>query len=88
MIPFDKAHQAVHYPDDRRFRIWLRPSALILLLVIILAPIVVAWVQGVLFGLPHIAPNAAAIEGAVSGHTAFRLGSVGATSSIYFSFSC
>ena len=26
MIPFDAAHKAVHYPPDRRFRIWIRPS--------------------------------------------------------------
>jgi hypothetical protein len=26
MIPFDAAHKAVHYPPDRRFRFWIRPS--------------------------------------------------------------
>lgn len=26
MISFDAAHKAVHYPPDRRFRIWIRPS--------------------------------------------------------------
>ena len=29
MITFDAAHEAVHYPPDRRFRIWIRPSILI-----------------------------------------------------------
>jgi len=29
MISFDAAHRAVHYPDDRRFRVWIRPSILI-----------------------------------------------------------
>ena len=29
MISFDAAHAAVHYPPDRRFRIWIRPSILI-----------------------------------------------------------
>jgi methionine sulfoxide reductase catalytic subunit len=71
MIPFDKAHTAVHYPDDRRFRIWLRPSALILLLVIVVTPLVLAWVQGAFFGLPHIAQNAASIQGAASGPHGF-----------------
>ncbi len=71
MIPFDRAHRAVHYPDDRRFRIWLRRSALIVLLVIVLAPVVAAWVQGALFGLPQIAANAASIEGAASGPHGF-----------------
>jgi len=28
MISFDAAHKAVHYPEDRRFRIWIRPSIL------------------------------------------------------------
>jgi sulfoxide reductase catalytic subunit YedY len=26
MIAFDAAHRTVHYPPDRRFRIWIRPS--------------------------------------------------------------
>ena len=26
MIRFDAAHKAVHYPPDRRFRVWIRPS--------------------------------------------------------------
>ncbi len=26
MISFDAAHQAVHYPADRRFRVWIKPS--------------------------------------------------------------
>jgi methionine sulfoxide reductase catalytic subunit len=71
MIPFDKAHKAVHYPDDRRFRIWMRPSALLLLSAIIVTPIVAAWVQGALFGLPHILANAASMEGAASGPHGF-----------------
>jgi hypothetical protein len=29
MVRFDDAHKAVHYPPDRRFRIWIRPSILI-----------------------------------------------------------
>ena len=71
MIPLDNTHRAVHYPDDRRFRIWLRPGALILLLVIVLTPILVAWAQHALFDLPYIAPNLAAMEGAASGPHGF-----------------
>jgi methionine sulfoxide reductase catalytic subunit len=71
MIPFDKAHREVHYPDDRQFRIWMRPSALWLLSAIVVTPIVAAWVQGALFGLTHIAANAAGIEGAASGPHGF-----------------
>lgn len=26
---FDSAHGAVHYPKDRRFRIWVRPNILL-----------------------------------------------------------
>ncbi len=29
MISFDAAHAAVHYPPDRRHRIWVRPSLLV-----------------------------------------------------------
>ena len=29
MISFDAAHGAVHYPKDRRFRIWIRPYILV-----------------------------------------------------------
>jgi hypothetical protein len=28
MIAFDAEHKSVHYPEDRRFRIWIRPSIL------------------------------------------------------------
>lgn len=54
MIAFDAAHRAVHYPDDRRFRIWIRPSLLAgagIILVLLIAP---AWVQWALAGLPGI----------------------------------
>ncbi len=45
MIPFDEAHRAVHYPPDRRFRIWIRPLGLAILAVIVLLPVILAWVQ-------------------------------------------
>jgi methionine sulfoxide reductase catalytic subunit len=71
MIPFDDAHRAIHYPKDRRFRIWIRPSILILLIVLALIPFVLAWVQHAFFGLPYIAPSAASLEGAASGPHGF-----------------
>ena len=37
MIPFDNAHRAVHYPPDRRFRIWIRPSVLTILILLVLS---------------------------------------------------
>jgi sulfoxide reductase catalytic subunit YedY len=71
MIPFDDAHRAVHHPPDRRFRISIRPSILILLIVLALAPFVLAWVQRAFFGLPYIAPSTASLEGAPSGPHGF-----------------
>jgi methionine sulfoxide reductase catalytic subunit len=71
MIPFDDAHRAVHYPKDRRFRIWIRPSILILLIVLALVSLALAWVQHAFFGLPYIAPSPASLEGAASGPHGF-----------------
>jgi DMSO/TMAO reductase YedYZ molybdopterin-dependent catalytic subunit/thiosulfate reductase cytochrome b subunit len=56
MISFDAAHAAVHYPPDRRFRIWIRPSFLIAAIVLVLLPVLAAWIEFFLFGLPHIPP--------------------------------
>ncbi|HEY5380837.1 MAG TPA: molybdopterin-dependent oxidoreductase [Acidobacteriaceae bacterium] len=71
MIPFDAAHKAVHYPPDRRFRIWIRPSTLVLLLILVLTPLTLAWIQHAVFGLPHLAPTTASIEGTASGPHGF-----------------
>jgi hypothetical protein len=45
MVRFDSAHRAVHYPPDRRFRIWIRPSILNGLGIAILSVIVAAWIE-------------------------------------------
>ncbi len=71
MIAFDPAHRAVHYPEDRRFRIWIRPSALLILILLALIPLAIAWAQRAAFGLPYIAPSPASIEGAVTGPHGF-----------------
>jgi sulfoxide reductase catalytic subunit YedY len=71
MIRFDEAHKKVHYPDDRRFRVWLRPGALVILLLAIFIPLAIAWVQRALFGLPYIMPSPASIEGAATGPHGF-----------------
>src|ERR1700693_4190138 len=71
MIRFDEAHRAVYYPDDRRFRIWIRPSILIPLLFFALGPFVLAWIQNAIFGLPYIAPAIASHEGVTSGPHGF-----------------
>jgi sulfoxide reductase catalytic subunit YedY len=56
MISFDAAHAAVHYPRDRRFRIWIRPSFLIAAALLVLLPVLAAWVEVLHFGLPYIPP--------------------------------
>ena len=35
MINFDAAHKAVHFPPDRRFRVWLKPSVVGAVLVLV-----------------------------------------------------
>ena len=55
MIVFDAAHEAVHYPPDRRFRIWLRPSFIVAAICLALIPLVLAWGQTAIFGLPYLA---------------------------------
>ncbi len=56
MISFDAAHAAVHYPPDRRFRIWIRPSFLVAAAVLVLLPVLAAWVEALHFGIPYIPP--------------------------------
>jgi methionine sulfoxide reductase catalytic subunit len=54
MISFDAAHQAVHYPPDRRFRLGLKPSVVAVVLALVSVPVLLAWVQAAVFGLPDI----------------------------------
>src|SRR5690242_16112558 len=54
MVRFDSAHRAVHYPPDRRFRIWIRPSILNGLGIAILSVIVAAWIEVAVAGLPWV----------------------------------
>ena len=42
MISFDAAHRAVHYPLDRRFRVWIRRSFLIAASVVAVLPVLAA----------------------------------------------
>jgi hypothetical protein len=56
MIAFDAEHRAVHYPPDRRFRIWIRPSILIGAGVAIFFLIAAAWIEVGAVGLPRIPP--------------------------------
>jgi methionine sulfoxide reductase catalytic subunit len=56
MISFDSAHGAVHYPKDRRFRIWIRPNILLGITVVAVSAILAAWIEFALGGLPSVPP--------------------------------
>ena len=56
VVSFDAAHAAVHYPPDRRLRIWVRPSVLIMTAALLVVPIVAAWIEAAFWGVPYIAP--------------------------------
>ncbi|HEY6968503.1 MAG TPA: molybdopterin-dependent oxidoreductase [Candidatus Angelobacter sp.] len=73
MIRFDAAHKAVHYPDDRRFRIWVRPSILIGIAAAILCAIAAAWIQFALAGQPYIPPVAQVFPNNFAGPHGFPL---------------
>jgi DMSO/TMAO reductase YedYZ molybdopterin-dependent catalytic subunit/thiosulfate reductase cytochrome b subunit len=71
MIQFDAAHRAVHYPPDRRFRIWIKPSFVGAAVALLFIPLVIAWIQGAVSGLPDIAPSPASLQGAATGPHGF-----------------
>lgn len=71
MIPFDAAHNAVHYQPDRRFRIWISPAVTVILVLIVFIPLILAWEQNALFGLPHIPVMSEFNEGMPSGSHGF-----------------
>ena len=54
MVRFDEAHKAVHYPPDRRFRIWIRPSILVGASIAVLSLIAAAWIEFSVAGLPRV----------------------------------
>ena len=56
MIAFDAAHAVVHCPRDRRFRIWIRPSVLLITLALLVLPVAAAWIETSIWGLPDITP--------------------------------
>jgi methionine sulfoxide reductase catalytic subunit len=71
LIRFDAAHRAIHYPEDRRLRIWVSSRTLLLAFGLVLCPLSIAWLQHAIFGLPQLAPSAASAEGAPSGPHGF-----------------
>lgn len=56
MISFDTAHGAVHYPEDRRFWIWVRPSILTGVAIVVLSAGLASWVELFIAGLPNVPP--------------------------------
>jgi methionine sulfoxide reductase catalytic subunit len=71
LIPFDAAHLAVHYPADRRFRVWLSSRALLIAIALVLGPLLLAWLQHAIVGLPHLEPSPASAEGTLAGPHGF-----------------
>ena len=57
MIPFDAAHRSLHYPDDRRICLWVRPSLVFGAGVAVLLFLAPAWIQWAMAGLPNIVPS-------------------------------
>jgi sulfoxide reductase catalytic subunit YedY len=73
MIAFNAAHAAVHHPPDRRFRVWIRHSCLITTSVLILLPILAAWIQVLVLGLPYVPPVLQVDPGDLAGPHGFPL---------------
>ena len=71
MISFDAAHKTVHYPPDRRFRVWIRPSFIVGLIALIFLPLLFAWGQVAILGLPYIPPVPQFNEAAPTGPHGF-----------------
>jgi DMSO/TMAO reductase YedYZ molybdopterin-dependent catalytic subunit/thiosulfate reductase cytochrome b subunit len=47
-------HDDFSFPADRRIRVWIRPSVLLVFGIVALGPVVLAWVQYLVAGLPHV----------------------------------
>jgi DMSO/TMAO reductase YedYZ molybdopterin-dependent catalytic subunit/thiosulfate reductase cytochrome b subunit len=73
MIAFDATHAVVHCPRDRRFRIWIRPSLLLITLGLLVLPVAAAWIETSIWGLPDIAPLAQVNPNNFAGPNGFPL---------------
>jgi DMSO/TMAO reductase YedYZ molybdopterin-dependent catalytic subunit/thiosulfate reductase cytochrome b subunit len=47
----------VLFPHDRRLHLWIRPSVVVILLIVALIPVIVAWLQYLILGLPDVPPS-------------------------------
>jgi methionine sulfoxide reductase catalytic subunit len=73
MPAFDPAHARVHYPSDRGFHLWVRPSILIGIAVVLAALLLAAWLEYVLAGLPPVPPVPQVYPNNFSGPNGFPL---------------
>ena len=88
MIKFDAEHAAVHYPPDRRHRLWIRPSILIGIAAVIASLVAAAWIEMAVAGLPHIPPVPWCTPTTLPARTDSRSGSATAISSTSSSSPC
>jgi len=84
MIAFDAAHAAVHYPPDRRFHIWIRPSILIALALILALPVLAGGLRSFWSGYLTFRPCRRYRPAILTVRMASRSGCVTATSSTSF----
>ena len=55
ITPWDHPKETpVHFPPDRRFRVWVRPTLLLVFLAVVALPLIAAWVQFLTNGLPSV----------------------------------
>ena len=47
----------VHYPPDRRFRVWVRPAFLLFFVALAVLPLAAAWAQFLTVGLPPVSTS-------------------------------
>jgi len=71
VVAFDAAHRKVHYPDDRRLRIWIDPRLLYAVFFFALAIFAAAWIERSIWGLPSFLIDPDFSEGEVSGPHGF-----------------
>lgn len=60
------------------------PFGLAVIGVLVVVALALAWVQAAFFGLPHIAPSPASVEGVLTGPHGFPAGFAGAIFSVCF----
>lgn len=52
-VHFDQAEKEVHFPEDRKLYIGLRPYIFVIIGIALLATVGIAWIQYLVFGLPE-----------------------------------